>query len=118
MAITVLYPLPTTKLIEIINRNAAKIPYETAKEVAAIVDCHYGGAKEKMPRDLFEKRIKFDFERYQFWGTQAYELYLTNLYGNYMELPPEDRRVTHHDFTAYWKQGSNSMDVFDEKIEP
>ena len=98
-----LYPLPTGKLIRLINRNASRVPYESAKEVAAIVDCHYGGRKEKMPRDAFEKRQQFDFEDHKFWGTQAYDPYLSNLYGNYLELPPKERRVTHHDFTPYWK---------------
>lgn len=27
---------------------------------------------------------------------------LTAIYGNYLQLPPEDKRVTHHAFTAHW----------------
>jgi lipopolysaccharide cholinephosphotransferase len=27
---------------------------------------------------------------------------LTAIYGDYMQLPPEDKRVTHHAFTAHW----------------
>ena len=56
-----------------------------------------------MTRDAFEKRQQFTFEKEQFWGTQIYDLYLSNLYGDYMELPPENRRLAHHDFIAYWK---------------
>ena len=26
-----------------------------------------------------------------------------NLYGNYMQMPPEEKRVTHHNFDAYYK---------------
>ena len=107
IAVTLLYPLPTKKLIALINETASNLPFETAIDVAAIVDCHYGGAKERMPRLAFEKRQEFEFEGYRFWGTQAYDLYLSNMYGNYMELPPEERRVTHHDFTAYWKDKEN-----------
>ena len=32
-----------------------------------------------------------------------YSIYLSNLFGDYMKLPPKDKQVTHHDFEAYWK---------------
>ncbi len=31
-------------------------------------------------------------------------LYLRNIYGDYMQLPPPEKRVTHHDFRAYIKE--------------
>ena len=31
----------------------------------------------------------------------GYDVYLTHLFGDYMELPPENKRVTAHSFTAY-----------------
>lgn len=103
VAVTIFGWLPTYKLIKLINSNASKYGYDEADEVAAIVDCHYGGERERMPKNVFEPRRKFEFEGHQLWGSEGYDLYLSNLYGNYMELPPEDRRVTHHDFKAYWK---------------
>ncbi len=103
IAISFLYPLPTRKLIKLINNNAMKNSYDEAEEVAAIVDCHYGGERERLPKEAFEKRCKFTFESHEFWGIGVYDLYLSNLYGDYMELPPEDKRVTHHDYIAYWK---------------
>jgi lipopolysaccharide cholinephosphotransferase len=103
IAVTVLYPLPTTRLVRLINRNASKYPYKDSKYVGAIVDCAHGAACEKMLREKFEPRIQFEFEGDKFWGPQGYEEYLTSLYGDYNELPPKDKRVTHHDFEAYWK---------------
>mgnify|MGYP003607550694 CR=1 FL=1 len=104
IAVTILHPLPTQLLIKIINKNAMRFPYQNSNEVAAIVDCHYGGEKERMPRALFEKRQLFPFEGYSFWGSKAWKLYLTNLYGDYMVPPPSKSQVTHHDFKAYWKE--------------
>ena len=103
VAVTVLRPLPALKIVQFINKNASRWDYETAEEVAAIVDCHYGGDCERMPRDVFEARKKFVFEGQVFWGPGCWELYLENLYGDYMTLPPADRQVTHHDFKAFWK---------------
>jgi lipopolysaccharide cholinephosphotransferase len=105
IAITILNPLPTSSLIRLINKNAMRFDYNQANEVAAIVDCHYGGSRERMPRKLFEKQIPFEFEKAYFWGSAAWKLYLRNMYGNFMELPPLKNRVTHHDFKAYWKRG-------------
>ena len=105
IAITFLYFLPTSYLIKLINRNAMRFEYDASIEVAASIDCHYGGAREKMPKILFEGRKKFLFEKNFFWGSTAWNLYLTNLYGNYMELPPKNKRKSHHDFKAYWKEG-------------
>lgn len=34
---------------------------------------------------------------------RGYDDYLTCVYGDYMKLPPLEKRVTHHCFIAYWK---------------
>ena len=34
---------------------------------------------------------------------RGYDDYLTTVYGDYMKLPPVEKRVTHHGFKAYWK---------------
>lgn len=33
----------------------------------------------------------------------AYDLILKKQFGNYMELPPEEKRISNHDVEAYWK---------------
>mgnify|MGYP001033514800 FL=1 len=38
---------------------------------------------------------KVDFEGMKVNTISCYEKYLTNLYGNYMELPPVEKRITH-----------------------
>lgn len=47
--------------------------------------------------DLFPlKKVKFEDE--EFWAPSNPHAILTNFYGNYMELPPEDQRITHAKF--------------------
>ena len=104
VAITFLYPLPTKKLIQLINRNASKYAYKDCKYIGVIVDCAHGASCEKMVKERFEPRIQFEFEGEKFWGPKCYKEYLTRLYGNYNELPHVDKRVSHHDFEAYWKE--------------
>ena len=43
------------------------------------------------------------FEGRQYPAFEAYDEYLKYQYGNYMELPPVDKRVS-HPVTAYWKE--------------
>ena len=44
--------------------------------------------------------IKMQFEGYDFNVPENYDSYLTGFYGDYMTLPPEDKRQTHY-LTAY-----------------
>lgn len=44
----------------------------------------------------FDELILADFEDHRFFIPKGYDEVLSNLYGNYMEFPPESARVTHH----------------------
>ena len=59
--------------------------------------------KEIMPKQVFEEYILVPFEDAEFMATKEWDTYLTKIYGNYMQLPPEEKRVTHHTFKAYYK---------------
>lgn len=49
----------------------------------------------------FQKRLLAIFEGKEFYIPSGYEEYLTNTYGNYMQLPPIDQQVTHHLSNVY-----------------
>ena len=51
----------------------------------------------------FNKYIEVPFENYFFFSIAGFDDYLKCAYGDYMQLPPEGKRVSHHSFTAYWK---------------
>ena len=59
--------------------------------------------REILPKGVFEEYINTEFEGYEFRIIKRYHEYLSSLYGDYMKLPPEEKRVTHHSFTAYKK---------------
>ena len=52
-------------------------------------------------KDYFEKAIDLQFEGETFKAPIGYKKYLEILYGDYMSLPPEDKRVSNHDFSVY-----------------
>lgn len=55
------------------------------------------------PKDYYCKLIKCQFGQYEFFIPERYDEILTKRYGDYMALPPEDKRVYHHLFKAYKK---------------
>lgn len=72
------------------------------KYVANSVDNTYGN-REIFLLDLFNDYTLIEFENFKFYSISNYDEYLRKLYGNYMELPPIEKRVTHHTFLAKWK---------------
>ncbi|HMR81883.1 MAG TPA: LicD family protein [Niabella sp.] len=61
------------------------------------------GEKEVCPRQLFEEIVKIEFEKKWYNAPKDFKLYLSKLYGNFMELPPLESRTTHHLFRAFKK---------------
>ena len=52
-------------------------------------------------KDLMDVR-EYEFEGKTFLGIRDYDKYLTLWYGDYMTLPPEEKRVSDHPTTVYW----------------
>lgn len=75
-------------------------------------DCRYVGVttttvhifKERNPKKLYEKTVYLDFEGMKLPAPIGYKRYLQKLYGDYMKLPPEDKRISEHSFTARLKE--------------
>lgn len=70
--------------------------YEFGKyENVAVITWGLHGTKEIIPYEAFNKTVKMVFEDLEFPCMGCWEEYLTGLYGNYMQLPPEDQRSSH-----------------------
>ena len=87
------------KLIEKIDKENLKHPFEGAKYAGCV--CGSYREDEIMTQDTFTNYIELDFEDQKVMGIKNYHDYLTKHYRNYMELPPENKRVAHHTTKAY-----------------
>lgn len=58
------------------------------------------GFKEVMPKFINGKPTEYSFEDMKIYGPERADEYLTYLYGNWRQLPPKEKQVTHHDFIS------------------
>ena len=53
---------------------------------------------------VFNSFILVDFEGKKYKAPVGYDIWLRAFYGDYMILPPEEQRVSHHNFVAFCKE--------------
>lgn len=63
---------------------------------------HGIGYKEAFPREYMEEFDLYDFENIKVSGIRQADKWLRIRYGNYMQLPPEDQRISHN--IIAWKE--------------
>ena len=82
-----------------IDRLVRELDWDTAEYVGIIAMGRYGTA-ERMPKDGYEAEAEVVFEGHRFRCMSCWDLYLHNLYHDYMQLPPEAKRHK-HSFNAW-----------------
>lgn len=55
-----------------------------------------------MPKRWFTNRAEYEFEGHKLYGIRDYDEFLTYTYGDYMQLPPEDKRDPHAPVSEYY----------------
>ena len=95
--------IPLKKVFKIFNKIIRKYENKSTNMVRTYSYTSIGKLygkhplKEKygMPRKWFEKLIEYEFEGSKFFGCKDYDKILTFIYGDYMKLPPKDKRDPH-----------------------
>ena len=93
--------LPNRLINRIIDNKCKKYPYETSKYIICVGS--FNPVKEIMEKKKLGKTVKLVFENRAFSAPDGYDAWLTYMFGDYMQLPPEEKRVSHHTFKAYWR---------------
>ena len=60
------------------------------------------GYREVLDARLFQSYTDVLFEGDYYRSISDYDTYLKSLYGNYMELPPKEKQVTHHLYDSFF----------------
>ncbi len=87
---------------KLVGREWVKEKYTAALRLSRVgnqagyfpTDEKYG--RKVIPAACFDSYIELPFENTAFKAPGGYERYLTESYGDYMKLPPEDQRENHH----------------------
>lgn len=84
-------------LANIYNREdkiVSRYKFEEAKEVTSFYGCY--GKKEVVDKTIYDHTQRYEFEDTTLLSFEDYDAYLSKLYGNYMQLPPKEKQVSHH----------------------
>lgn len=103
IAITIFGKIPAQKTIKLINKLAMQWKFEDAKHVAEYTEMTYGLYRQINKKSDFDDFVWGEFEGHRFHIPVGYDAYLTRLYGDYMQLPPVEKRVSIHSFSGYWR---------------
>lgn len=90
-----------SKSVEKLDAYLHSFDFETSSYAGAIVGSYR--EKEYMKSEVFKKYIDMSFEDRMYKVIADYDLYLRKHYGDYMELPPKEKQVSHHDFEVGWR---------------
>ena len=77
----------------LIDEILRKTPFDTSKSVSDVSDRDEIIIRQK-PEDYNEAALH-QFEDTEFYIPKNWDSYLKQAYGDYMQLPPEDKRMTH-----------------------
>lgn len=75
------------------NSNSKEIAYLSSRYML----------KEHFPKEIFEEYEDVKFEHLTVRKIKNHDVYLSQLFGEYMQLPPEKERVDHSYYKWYWK---------------
>ena len=88
---------------QLVRVNAVRIPFGSTKHWSQLCVLD-DGVRNYQLADDFEETINTPFEDRSFKIMKGYDRVLRNIYGDYMQLPPEDQRQPKHGHaTLYWK---------------
>lgn len=94
--------IPLRFLGRIINRNAQR--YNGKENEYVFTTAEGWRVKKPYHASVYNTYELHQFEDREFYIMAGYDEALRNLYGNdYMQLPPENKRITHYYVDAYWK---------------
>ncbi len=103
----------------IMDKYASRFAFESSRYVAASLPIHYG-ARETIEKQYMMNATLLDFEGRKFPVPIGYDKYLTNLYGNYMEIPEDakEKGYTHLDGWQVELNVNNADEVsYDDKTK-
>ena len=96
-----LFPFSAHKIATWMDYEARKYAFGSLPSAGLIANPL--GVGEMVDKSVFDSDVYQEFEGHKYRVPVGYDRWLRRIYGDYMQLPPKEHRVTHHTFDAWWK---------------
>lgn len=84
--------------------------YSQKGEYCGMLTAGVYGEKEIFLFDLFEGELcELSFEGRKFKVIARYKEFLEQIYGDYLQLPPEEKRISNHSFSGYYLEENGGI---------
>ena len=83
-----------------IRKLAKSLPYEQCEYVGEYID-QVGSNRIVRRSEVYGDSVDMQFEGLKLPAPVGWDKYLTQFYGDYMQLPPEKKRVATHGYILY-----------------
>ena len=83
----------------------ASLPYEESHYVGEFID-EIGDKRIMLKSEMYEDYELMDFENIKLKAPKNWDKFLRQFYGDYMQLPPEEKRVLTHGYQLFEKDKS------------
>lgn len=91
------------KFAEMIQEHVQKYKFDE-QEYVGVMTAPAQTLSEKVLKADYIKPIEVSFEGRTYIGPSNYDTYLSQLYGDYMKLPPKEKQKSHHVFRFFWRK--------------
>ena len=79
------------------EKQMTKYPIETCEKITELCSGPVY-LQNEYPKSCFDKVVRMEFEGHKMPMPAGYDTYLRMAFGDYMQLPPEEKRVCHHEY--------------------
>lgn len=99
---SILFPISNCFLLSRFQQSLQAYGYDNQPIIG---DMTWGyGACQCVPANVFSSFVDVEFECRKAKAMEGWDVYLTNVFGDYMKLPPPEKRRTHHSFRLWKKE--------------
>ena len=94
---------PAPRAIRKLDRVSSAYEGTPTRRAGIFMDT-FNQTESTLTREQWAGTVEMEFEGERFTAPACWDELLRRTYGDYMQLPPKEQQVTHHDFDITWRE--------------